>query len=258
MPDVLQLWGLASGPQAGVYNMALDELLLEHLRTLDSPTLVIRTYTWQQPTLSLGVHQPGRDLPLLRERHPIPRWDWVRRPTGGRAIAHGEDIAFSFVTNDPALLRLSLTDSYCHFTLFLKTALTQLGIALLESCEDNTRAYTRSSLCFETHTPSDLLDAQGHKIAGSAQLRRSSGILQHGSAFVKAHPISEPQLAAALFTAASQHYNTPLQPLPEDASFWKHLPELTRRYQREASSLVQSSLDKTPTRSGSHLEPASF
>jgi len=258
----MRLLGLISGFQSGAYNMALDETLLEWVRQESAPTLVVRTYQWRRPTLSLGVHQPHRDLAALTRLYPTDVYGWVRRPTGGRAILHGEDIAFSFITNDPALLRQSLNNSYCHFSTLLKAALARLNVPLQESGEDSDTAYLRSSLCFETQTPSDLLDARGQKIAGSAQLRRQGGLLQHGSAFVKSYQIDEPTLANALFDATGVFYQQPVTPLQLDTAQLSLLGNLLEAYQREEGPLVkssdQSSLDNASTTSGSHLEPASF
>ncbi len=43
------------------------------------------------------------------------------------------------------------------------------------------RDYDRSHNCFALATSADLVDAQGRKVIGSAQLRRSAHLLQHGS-----------------------------------------------------------------------------
>lgn len=198
---------LESGFQSGAYNMALDEAFLEWVRISDKRIWVVRTYQWSEPTLSLGHNQPDKDIAILktqfkktdRKQDQKPE-RWVKRPTGGRAILHGQDIAFSFITNDKHLCQKSLQDSYKTLSNWVASALKAIGISVLESPEPDERAYTRSAVCFETHTQSDLLNIQGEKIAGSAQCRRAGGILQHGSAFIPVE--KQPFLSDALFAEA--------------------------------------------------------
>lgn len=249
---------IESGPQTGACNMALDELLLETVRQVPPetrPLLIVRTYEWVMPTLSLGVHQPERDLALLFARYGCENVSWVKRPTGGRAILHGEDIAFSFITNRPDLIHVPLKDSYCILTRFLKTALTQLGIAVADSCESSDKAYLRSPACFETQTPSDLVDSSGQKLAGSAQLRRQGGLLQHGSAFIKPLGLDSARFSQALFDAVSAHYGeATLAPYPRADEALESLEVLIQRYSKESGDI----LARLSTTKGSHLIPASF
>ncbi len=184
----MMLYTLRSGEMSGQANMALDSTLLDTVVQLSDPVLVVRTYRWARPTLSLGLHQPERDLASLLARYEVLQPDVVRRPTGGRAILHGEDIAFSFTTNLPELLKQSVSDSFCALIQHIKATLLSLDVNVESSPECNSRAYTRSPVCFETQTPSDLVLADGRKIAGSAQCRRAGGMLQHGSVFLTPPP----------------------------------------------------------------------
>jgi lipoate-protein ligase A len=245
---------LNSGARSGAYNMALDDYLLErHRAAPEQPSLIVRTYGWTRPTLSLGLHQRTDDLPLLLRLYGADV-DLVRRPTGGRAIRHGEDISFSFVTNEPALLKQPLKQSYCVFIRFIKAALTNLGVEIAEACEQDGRAYTRSPVCFETQTPSDLTDKNGHKLVGSAQARRAGGILQHGAVFLQPYGISHQQFTQALFQAVAAHYGQ--ASLAEYPAAFESDPvflALQERYLSEASGILASA----STTSGSHLIPAS-
>ncbi|MBY0450946.1 MAG: hypothetical protein K2X01_10015 [Cyanobacteria bacterium] len=213
-PRCIRLIVLESGAQSGAYNMALDEQLLEWARskppdsqqTSGSPAiLIVRTYQWEKPTLSLGVNQSDKELPaLLKLYQPIQSGsdlEVVRRPTGGRAILHGEDVSFSFITNIPLVLKLSLAQSYTLLTDWVQQALAQCGLDAYSGITQNEREYLRSAICFETHTPSDLVERQsGMKVVGSAQLRREGGILQHGAAFLNPFGIQPCQFSQALFS----------------------------------------------------------
>ncbi len=253
----MQCFGMESGPQSGAFNMALDEALLEYCRSLPAPVLVVRTYRWEVPTLSLGVNQPDKDVAaLLRLYGDLDGGcppALVRRPTGGRAILHGEDISFSFVTNDPTLLKQPLKDTYCVLTRHIRHTLEALGIAV-QSCEEaGDRDYLRSPVCFETHTASDLVAENGQKLAGSAQLRRAGGLLQHGAAFLKPYGVSESAFASRLFHTVAQAYGLPALADFPLASVRDLLAERQAAYIKESGEI----LARASTTSGSHLAPAS-
>lgn len=282
----MRVYCIESGPQDGVYNMALDEALLEALRFPDSslldalrasdarPALVVRTYQWARSTLSLGVNQATRDIRRLlaaygfvggaeaendlslasaNAKGAMP--DVVRRPTGGRAILHGEDVSFSFVTTDSARQREPLSDSYCFFTKFVRATLERLNIPLACGANAGTRDYLRSPVCFETQTPSDLLSANGDKLCGSAQLRRQGGILQHGAAFLKPYGIPSEAFTQTLFAVVAEHYGlTVLEPFPlAHEAFASRLSALEADYRKSSGEILASA----SVTSGSHLDPAS-
>lgn len=191
LPAILDLlpptlaWGhcqhLASD---GVDQMALDEALLFWLAK-QSPTLITRCYTWVPHTLSVGKNQSAQSIQQAREALcPSLRTPIVRRPTGGRAILHGQDVSFAFVTNIPALRALSLKDSYCVFAKWVRSAIVSCQVPLADACTPNPSDYTRSALCFETHAVGDLIRPDGSKVAGAAQWRNAYGLLQHGAAFL--------------------------------------------------------------------------
>jgi lipoate-protein ligase A len=214
---------------------------------------VVRIYRWRRPTWSLGVHQKLSDAPRLKKISPEPdAVRFVRRPTGGRAILHGEDTSFSFITNDPAICRATLCDSYRLFMGWVRDALEEVGIATQSSCETDHRAYSRSSLCFETSTPFDLRDESGRKFVGSAQVRRAGAILQHGAIFFPPGTTAETRDAfdAALFNrvANALALKPEVPPEPDEG-----LKALLRAYGREAAGILASA----STTSGSHLTPAS-
>lgn len=254
----MRVWMVESGPRSGDYNMALDEVLLDRLRAetaTSEPQLVVRTYLWERPTLSLGVNQSVRDVPELLTLYSDASGETpglVRRPTGGRGILHGRDISFSFITNDPALLRQNLKDSYCHLTKFVSQALTQCALQIQCSAEQSERAYLRSPVCFQTQTPSDLLGPNGEKLVGSAQLRRAGGLLQHGAAFIQAYDISPETFSRALIFAVSAFYNAEAQPY-DLAVLNAGLNEKIDAYRNESRGILAS----VSTTAGSHFTPAS-
>jgi lipoate-protein ligase A len=164
--------------------MATDSVLLDEVCEPGTPrVLIARLYTWDRPTLSLGRNQRESDLPALQQRYPQAQ-AVVRRPTGGRALLHGDDVSFAFITNAPEVLRLSLRDSYCLFSTWIKTALAELGVPLV-SCDDASDAgYVVDPSCLATQTPYDLKTPTGQKVVAASQRRRQGGLLQHGAIFI--------------------------------------------------------------------------
>src|SRR5512141_243625 len=69
--------------------MACDAGLLE-----SADEVLARRYTWAPPALSIGKFQQLEIVPGLP-------FEVVRRPTGGRAVLHGEAFEWSFAVGFP-------------------------------------------------------------------------------------------------------------------------------------------------------------
>lgn len=170
---------LISAPSSGSWNMAVDEGILESYSPGTSvPT--IRFFFWEPPCLSLGVSQPSGNLDI----HEIESRNWglVRRPTGGRAILHTDELTYSVIApvNEPRV-HGSIMESYQSISSILVDALQSLGV---NACADMTYPDSRTAnlkpVCFET--PSNYeITVDGKKLLGSAQMRKGGMLLQHGS-----------------------------------------------------------------------------
>ncbi len=160
--------------------MAVDEAILEAIGQHRVPP-TLRLYAWQPPCLSLGYGQPASDVDM--ERLSSLGWHLVRRPTGGRAILHTDELTYAVIApaHEPRLAG-GVLESYQRLSQALLEALHHLGIAaraeekpLLPSSAD-----PKGAICFEV--PSNYeITVDGKKIIGSAQARRREGVLQHGS-----------------------------------------------------------------------------
>jgi lipoate---protein ligase len=219
----------------GAWQMAIDHWLLER----GEPAL--RLYTWSRPTLSLGFHQ--RRMP----RHWLDlaaagRIDLVRRPSGGQAVLHGGDLTYALVWPDPPTNRQL---AYADACAWLCQAFAELGEPLRFG---SAPASLAGSNCFASSTAADLIQADGSKRIGSAQLWRAGRLLQHGSIqlavdgplwrelFRSEPPALQPlaasprQLEALLLTAASQWL--PLPPAVPRPLLGAELAELAERLDR--------------------------
>lgn len=170
---------IRSKGQPGAENMALDEVLLNEL-VAEPGTPVIRFYRWQPPCLSLGFSQPiaDADQAALVARN----WHLVRRPTGGRAILHTDELTYSVVLPlSSPLARGGVMASYQRLSRGLLLGLRNLGLKVEIEREEAAEAIDRANpVCFEVPSAYELT-VQGRKLIGSAQVRRQRAMLQHGS-----------------------------------------------------------------------------
>jgi len=180
-------------PAEGVWNMAVDEAMLDAAAETDMPSL--RFYRWQKPTLSLGYFQQYAD----RNKHPSSLdATVVRRLSGGGALLHDQEITYCLILPRSHPLARNTQQLYrsVHeaFVRLLNRILPiEKSPWQLAKCEKLSVAKPESEpfLCFQRRSPSDLLLrrsdqnnvslALDYKILGSAQRRRRGAVLQHGS-----------------------------------------------------------------------------
>lgn len=177
MSDTWRL--LISPPARGAWNMAVDEAMLEHVGRGESlPTL--RLYAWDPPCLSLGYAQPFADLDTARLGQR--GWDVVRRPTGGRAILHTDELTYSITAPlDEPRVAGSVLESYNRLAAALLKAVRLLDVPVAMT-EGSAHAGSGppSPVCFEVPSAYEIT-VNGKKLIGSAQARRRDGVLQHGT-----------------------------------------------------------------------------
>lgn len=173
-------WRLINHPPAkGSWNMAVDEAILEAIFTGEAlPTL--RLYAWQPACLSLGHAQAFSEVNT--EQVKANGWDIVRRPTGGRAILHVDELTYSVIVplSEPRV-RGGVLESYLRLSEALLEALRLLGLNPQANQQpSNQNSKTPNPVCFEV--PSNYeITVNGKKLIGSAQARRKDGLLQHGA-----------------------------------------------------------------------------
>lgn len=159
--------------------MAEDEAILEAVgRSASIPTL--RLYAWEPACLSLGYAQPSSDVDGSRLQ--ARGWEAVRRPTGGRAVLHTDELTYSVIAplNEPRVAGTVL-ESYHRLAQALVQALDLLK-ARVEINENSAAPHGTNSnpVCFEVPSTYEIT-VEGKKLVGSAQARRKEGVLQHGS-----------------------------------------------------------------------------
>ncbi|ARU63015.1 octanoyltransferase [Tumebacillus avium] len=170
-----------SGP---AWNMAVDEAILNaHSRGLVPPT--IRFFGWDPATLSIGYFQRSAkevNFDALKEKG----LGFVRRPTGGRAVLHDQELTYSVIVSEShPMMPSSVNESYRVLSMGLLEGFRELGlnaemVSLADEEEKKKFESMGSAACFDSPSWYELV-VEGRKVVGSAQVRQLHTILQHGS-----------------------------------------------------------------------------
>jgi lipoate-protein ligase A len=174
-------------PASGVWNMAVDEMMLDTVAATGQP--ILRFYAWDEPTLSLGYFQALEDRLAHTASLQSPV---VRRSTGGGAIVHDREITYSIALPLADRWSAQATELYASFHDSLIVVLAQLGLAAT-LCPETLVSLQPEFLCFQRRAKGDVLVGP-HKVAGSAQRRRHKALLQHGSVIL-ARSQAAPEIA---------------------------------------------------------------
>ena len=173
--------------------MAIDEAVLLAVAAGESPP-TLRFFSWTPPCLSLGYAQPLSDVDMSRLN--AIGYGLVRRPTGGRAILHTDELTYSVIApqTDPRVAG-DIVESYRRLSEGLVRGLGLIDLLVqndkvveadrLRKSQANEVSKTSEVLrenpvCFEV--PSNYeITVIGKKLIGSAQARKQGVVLQHGS-----------------------------------------------------------------------------
>ena len=160
-------------PHQGLYNMALDEVLL--CSSLRLPLL--RLYRWASPTVSFGYFEPWN--PVAAQ---YPSRQMVRRWTGGGVVDHAQDWSYSLLLpRSERVTNLPAGTSYRWIHAKLRDAMTRAGFSnVVLHGELDVSPHNASHACFVNAVQYDLL-AAGRKVSGAAQRRTRQGLLHQGS-----------------------------------------------------------------------------
>lgn len=185
---------IKDGYHAGFMNMAIDEaIMIAHRKGLVPPT--IRFYQWSPPTVSLGYFQDLKkevDIDVCRKLGI----NIVRRPTGGKAVLHDQELTYSFIISEKhPLINNSILETYKKISGGMIRGLSYLGITadlvpLKEKLKGNALSDSSQNptifkaICFSTPSQYEV-QVGGKKLIGSAQVRKKGIVLQHGSLLIK-------------------------------------------------------------------------
>ncbi len=162
--------------------MALDSAIVRSVDAGESPP-TFRLFTWDHPSITIGYAQRVSEVIdlALCERDGVTV---ARRPTGGRAVFHDRELAFSVVGFiDDALFGTSLADTFRFMGTVVGRACGSIGLDVSlggGNVEPSQRFGLGKAPCFLSSSRHEVA-WRGKKIAGIAQRRYSSVFLQQGS-----------------------------------------------------------------------------
>jgi lipoate-protein ligase A len=217
--------------RAGWHNMALDRALLERAQRGER---WLRLYAWE-PTLSFGRHEPVARR-YDAERIAALGVATVRRPTGGRAVWHADELTYAAAA--PCADLGSLRDAYVALHRLLRDAIRALGAAA-ELAPTIRQPALDAGACFAQPAGGEVV-IEGRKVVGSAQLREGTAFLQHGSVLLAGDQslvaavtrgaaaadgsvslgralgrhVSWEETAAVVLAAVAARWGPPLEPVP--------------------------------------------
>ena len=154
--------------------MAIDQALLDRAERQGESWL--RLYQWAPFCLSFGRHEPATRR-YDPERIAELGLDTVRRPTGGRAVWHAEELTYAVAA--PSARFGSLPAAYLEIHGMLADALRGLGAGVTLAPRVRTPPLDAGP-CFSQPAGGEIMIG-GRKAVGSAQLRQGGALLQHGS-----------------------------------------------------------------------------
>ena len=168
------------GAFTGQHNMSFDIQLAENCK---DDEVFFRMYQWKPYAISLGANQNFSDVDLEKAKNE--QIHVVKRPTGGRAIFHSEEITYSVIC--PLSFGLSPKEIYKSVSEALVSGLLKYDKRLdetsLEQQQPNFNQILQSKsggICFAS-TAKNEVKYTGKKLIGSAQKKMKNVVLQHGS-----------------------------------------------------------------------------
>jgi lipoate-protein ligase A len=172
---------IEDAPRSAAFNMAADLYLLKRCEAEE--IVFVRLYRWRSPSITFGYMQQASellDLAFCARRNA----EWIRRPTGGRAVLHHNDLTYCCVFSRAIQsMGTSVSSTYRILSECLLAGLRAARVAVdtHDSALDTAAVRKDQRLpCFLAPNRDEIMVA-GKKLVGSAQKRTAAGVLQHGS-----------------------------------------------------------------------------
>lgn len=157
-------------------NMALDWILFQSVLGGSMPCL--RFYAFRPPGVTIGKFQNG--IPRGLNGYPC-----ARRPTGGRAVLHDDDLVFSLSgRHTTGHFAGSVLRTYRATAEILAAAARRTGIQVKVE-EGAPQPY--DEMCFRSTSRYEIT-LMGKKVIGVAQARERGAFLEQGSIYLPVDP----------------------------------------------------------------------
>ncbi|HMU61141.1 MAG TPA: hypothetical protein PKA66_05105 [Gemmatimonadales bacterium] len=209
----------------GWHNMAVDQALLD--LAAGEGRAFLRIYRWAPFCLSFGRNEPALkryDRAAIEQRG----LDTVRRPTGGRAVWHAEELTYAVAA--PIGTFGSLPQTYQKIHEALAAALRALAFPAALAPAPGRGSALDAGACFASPAGGEVMLA-GKKVVGSAQLREGGAFLQHGSLLLNGSqqlvsdvtlgsPPPDGSVALSAIRGAAVHFEEVASAVAEAAMTW--------------------------------------
>ncbi len=164
-------------PHSGKFNMEFDEWLYTLIKSNYKKKPILRIYEWEKPTITYGKFQNKQQFNLKKCLEN--NIELVKRPTGGRAILHYNEITFSFCLSKKHITPYTFRALF----IFIAENLVNMFRALRIKSNINLAPthYESSNSCFNSLSQYEIVDSNNNKLAGIAQYFTSSAALIQGS-----------------------------------------------------------------------------
>jgi lipoate-protein ligase A len=183
---------------AGAHHMERDEALARERVVHPALPSVLRLYSWRPAAVSIGYQQKMEtiDLEACRARGI----EVVRRPTGGRAVLHKEEITYAVITRAAPIDGLyavhnKIVNALVRSMEHLSSVATSVASLLVTPRSALGQKTTLPVACFASAARHEVT-WQGKKVIGSAQRRFGEVVLQHGSILLTKDHLLLPDLLA--------------------------------------------------------------
>jgi lipoate-protein ligase A len=153
---------IITGAEEGAYNMAVDSAIIEKFK-VDSVLPTIRFFWFDPPCVSIGRLQCPDSLCNMG-------YYLVRRPTGGRAVVHKDDLSYSIVCKrDNPVFGGNVLETFMKSSRLLVEAVRLLGIdAEIVRARSGSE---RPPLCFQSKSRYEVVsDGEFILLQGSISL----------------------------------------------------------------------------------------
>ncbi len=168
------------GPSDGAFNMSED---LNLFHQAEKGKAAFRVYAWESgPWVSMGRFQPIEDVEAS-----FPGYRLVRRPSGGAAVRHVDEVTFSLAIPLSLLSIHPEANQGKRSVRAVYQAVSQAVVYAVSGVHQDARLGTERRRtgspqpldCFDMVDGPDVVDAQGRKLAGSAlKVGREAVLLQ--------------------------------------------------------------------------------
>jgi len=191
-------WRLVDYERAdGAWQMAAD---LSCYRTIENhpQPIIVRFYSFIPPAVSIGYHQTI-DRVVNPQACAAAGIDVVRRPTGGRALLHRNEINYAVIADTSRATNFGsgLAEAFGVISKAIAQGLTKLGVNVEVTGRPRQRPQPvgtpGAGLCAESATRFEVTSGKS-KIAAAAQLRATGKLLQHGTIYLSEEDIAPGEL----------------------------------------------------------------